>query len=140
MAAAVTAQEAAALAAVDEASVGAMLTDLIRVPSVTGTAAESELQHLLADRLDRLGLDVDLWSMDLPALRADPEFPGGEAPRGGRRGDWWRYRREAATGRPSSCRVMSTSCRRVISGNGRAAIPSPRTWKGTWCTGVARAT
>lgn len=73
--------EAAALAAVDEAAVGRTLLELLAVPSVTGSAAESELQHVLAGHLRRLGLDVDLWSMDLPALRADPAFPGSEAPR-----------------------------------------------------------
>ncbi|MFD4668341.1 ArgE/DapE family deacylase [Lentzea sp. NPDC058450] len=73
--------EAAALAAVDEAAIGPLLLDLLRVPSVTGSAAESELQHVLAGHLERLDLDVDLWSMDLDALRAHPDFPGGEAPR-----------------------------------------------------------
>ncbi|AOR32809.1 peptidase M20 [Streptomyces fodineus] len=73
--------EAAAVACVDEAAVGRMLLELISVPSVTGTPAESEIQQLLAGWLERLGLDVDLWSMDLPALRADPEFPGTEAAR-----------------------------------------------------------
>ncbi|MDB1090033.1 ArgE/DapE family deacylase [Streptomyces sp. ACA25] len=76
-----SAQEAAALAAVDEAAIGGTLLELLAVPSVTGSAAESELQHRLARRLDRLGLEVDLWPMDLPALRADPGFPGTEAPR-----------------------------------------------------------
>jgi acetylornithine deacetylase len=73
--------EAAALAAVDEAAVARMLLDLLAVPSVTGSAAESELQHLLARHLERMDLDVDLWPMDLPGLRAQPGFPGGEAPR-----------------------------------------------------------
>ncbi|WP_340384721.1 ArgE/DapE family deacylase [Streptomyces sp. SS7] len=73
--------EATALAAVDESAIGRMLLDLLSVPSVTGSAAESELQHLLADRLRRLGLDTDLWSMDLPELRAASGFPGTEAPR-----------------------------------------------------------
>ncbi|POX48288.1 ArgE/DapE family deacylase [Streptomyces sp. Ru72] len=73
--------EAAALAAVDEAAVAEMLLELLAVPSVTGSAAESEVQHLLARHLDRLDLDVDLWSMDLPRLRAHPDFPGTEAPR-----------------------------------------------------------
>ncbi|WP_316773872.1 ArgE/DapE family deacylase [Streptomyces sasae] len=76
-----TDQEAAALACVDEAAVGRTLLELMAVPSVTGSPAESELQHLLAGRLERLDLDVDLWSMDLPALLADPEFPGMEAAR-----------------------------------------------------------
>ncbi|MFI7500165.1 ArgE/DapE family deacylase [Streptomyces sp. NPDC049687] len=74
-------QEAAALAAVDETDAVRTLLELIAIPSVTGSAAESELQHHLAGRLERLGLDVDLWSMDLPALFADPDFPGMEVPR-----------------------------------------------------------
>ncbi|MGA4968686.1 ArgE/DapE family deacylase [Streptomyces pseudogriseolus] len=76
-----TDEESAALAAVDEAGTARTLMELISVPSVTGSAAESELQHQLAGRLEWLGLDVDLWSMDLPALRAEPDFPGTEAPR-----------------------------------------------------------
>ncbi|WP_308297083.1 MULTISPECIES: ArgE/DapE family deacylase [unclassified Streptomyces] len=73
--------EGAVLAEIDEAGIGRMLLELISVPSVTGSAAESELQHLLARRLERLGLDVDLWSMDLDELRAHPGFPGAEAER-----------------------------------------------------------
>jgi len=73
--------EASALAAVDEAAIARTLLELLVVPSVTGTAAESELQHLLARQLDAMDLDVDLWSMDLRALRAHPHFPGSEAPR-----------------------------------------------------------
>ncbi|WP_307825135.1 ArgE/DapE family deacylase [Streptomyces sp. M2CJ-2] len=76
-----TDEEAAALAAIDEAALGRTLMELIAAPSVTGSAAESELQHQLAGRLERLGLEVDLWSMDLPALRAHPGFPGMEVPR-----------------------------------------------------------
>ncbi len=76
-----TAEEAAALAAIDEEALARTLLELLAVPSVTGTAAESELQHQLASRLDPLGLEVDLWSMDLPALRAHSDFPGTEAPR-----------------------------------------------------------
>ncbi|MEV5551664.1 ArgE/DapE family deacylase [Streptomyces sp. NPDC052309] len=74
-------EEAAALAAIDEKALARTLLELIAVPSVTGSPAESELQHDLARRLERLDMDVDLWPMDLPALRADPGFPGAEAPR-----------------------------------------------------------
>ncbi|GLW50999.1 acetylornithine deacetylase [Streptomyces sp. NBRC 14336] len=74
-------EEARALDEIDEAAVARTLRDLIAIPSVTGTPAESELQHHLARRLELLGLDVDLWSMDLDALHADPGFPGSEAPR-----------------------------------------------------------
>ena len=74
-------EEAAVLAAVDEAAAGRTLLELVAIPSVTGSPAESELQHHLAARLERLGLDVDLWSMDLPTLVADPGFPGMEVAR-----------------------------------------------------------
>ncbi|WP_329296655.1 ArgE/DapE family deacylase [Streptomyces pseudovenezuelae] len=73
--------EASALAAVDEAVIARLLLELLAVPSVTGSAAESELQHMLARHMERLDLDVDLWSMNLSELRAHPRFPGGEAPR-----------------------------------------------------------
>lgn len=78
---ALTDAEAAALAAVDDDAAARTLLELLAVPSVTGSAAESALQHRLAGHLERLDLDVDLWSMDLPALRADPGYPGAEAPR-----------------------------------------------------------
>ena len=54
---------------------------LLAVPSVTGSAAESELQHRLEARLRAVGLDTDLWAVDLPAVTGDPAFPGMEAPR-----------------------------------------------------------
>lgn len=73
--------EAAVLAAVDEGAVARTLLELVAIPSVTGSAAESEIQHHLGGRLERLGMDVDLWSMDLPGLRDHPDFPGAEAPR-----------------------------------------------------------
>ncbi len=73
--------EARVLDAVDADALGELLVELVAVPSVTGSAAESELQHRLAGRLTALGLEVDLWPMDLTALRADPGFPGTEAPR-----------------------------------------------------------
>ncbi|MEU9173698.1 ArgE/DapE family deacylase [Streptomyces sp. NPDC048420] len=74
-------QEAAVLAAIDEAELARTLLELVAIPSVSGSPAEAEIQHHLAGRLERLGLDVDLWSMDLPALLAHPGFPGSEAAR-----------------------------------------------------------
>ena len=47
-----TAEESMALESIDKAAVAALLLDLLAVPSVTGTAAESELQHRLARQLD----------------------------------------------------------------------------------------
>lgn len=57
------------------------LVRLIRVPSVTATDAESQLQHDTAARLDELGLDVDVWQIDLEELQHDPGHPGTEVPR-----------------------------------------------------------
>jgi acetylornithine deacetylase len=79
--ASLTPAESAALAAVDDTAIAVSLLELLAIPSVTGSAAESEAQHWLARGLERLDLDVDLWSMDLPDLRAQPDFPGSEAPR-----------------------------------------------------------
>jgi acetylornithine deacetylase len=74
--------EERALAAVDPAAIVGELTDLLAIPSVGGADAEADIQQVLAQRLDRLGMDVDLWGMDLPALAATPGFPGVEVERG----------------------------------------------------------
>jgi acetylornithine deacetylase len=76
-----TETECRVLDALDEDELVASLVALVRVPSVTGSAAEGEVQHLLAGWFREAGLEVDLWSEDLGALRADPGFPGTEAPR-----------------------------------------------------------
>ena len=76
-----TVDERRSLDALDGAGLVDLLVDLIAVPSITGTDAESDLQHRLADRFRELDLEVDLWPFDLDALRADPAFPGTEAPR-----------------------------------------------------------
>nr|WP_294694126.1 ArgE/DapE family deacylase [uncultured Friedmanniella sp.] len=76
-----TATEAAALAAVDELATVATLRDLLAVPSVGGSDAESEIQAVLARRLTELGLRVDHWPLDLAALRDSPGYPGEEVER-----------------------------------------------------------
>ncbi|MET8982727.1 ArgE/DapE family deacylase [Streptomyces sp. NPDC004539] len=76
-----TEQEAAVLEAIDEAALVGTLVELVGVPSVTGSAAESEIQQVLARKLGELGAEVDLWSMDLGELYADPGFPGLEVER-----------------------------------------------------------
>ena len=76
-----TVAESRVLDALDVPRMVASLVELVRVPSITGTDAESELQRGLAGSLAALGYDVDEWKLDLDALRADPEFPGTEAPR-----------------------------------------------------------
>lgn len=76
-----TTVEAAALNAIDEAALVNSLVELVKVPSVTGTDAESQLQHDAAALLITTGMDVDVWKLDLPSLMADPRFPGTEAAR-----------------------------------------------------------
>ncbi|MGW7684967.1 M20/M25/M40 family metallo-hydrolase [Kribbella sp. NPDC054772] len=73
--------EQSVLAAVDDDRIVADLRDLVQIPSIDGTAAESDVQAWCAARLEALGLAVDHWELDLPALTADPEFPGQEVER-----------------------------------------------------------
>jgi acetylornithine deacetylase len=74
-------REARVVAALDEQALVDHLVGLVRLPSVTGTAEESELQHRTAQEYAAWGLDVDNWRLDLDALRADERFPGSEAER-----------------------------------------------------------
>jgi acetylornithine deacetylase len=76
-----TRAEVRVLDAIDEQALVDDLVALIRVPSVTGTDAESDLQHRHADRLAELGFDVDAWQLDLDELARHPDHPGTEAPR-----------------------------------------------------------
>ncbi len=73
--------EARALDAVDAAWTADLLRRTIAVPSVGGTDAESEIQHLVADELDALGCEVDRWQIDLAAAASDPDAPGQEVVR-----------------------------------------------------------
>ena len=57
------------------------LAQLVSYPSVGGSEAESSVQRWCAATLQGLGLDVDLWPLDLDALRADPDHPGEEVER-----------------------------------------------------------
>ena len=77
----ITRAEARVLDAIDEEALVDTLVSMIQVPSVTGTAAESELQAWHASQLAEIGFEVDHWKLDLDALAAHPDFPGTEAPR-----------------------------------------------------------
>ncbi len=70
-----------ALEDLGESTWASRLVELVEIPSITGSAAESEAQQWVAGHLTRLGLDVDHWSCDLDALREDPDFPGTEVDR-----------------------------------------------------------
>ncbi len=70
-----------ALNALDLPGLVAFLQNLVALPSVTGSPAESAAQHWLAARWAESGLETDLWPIDLPVTIADPRFPGLEAAR-----------------------------------------------------------
>jgi acetylornithine deacetylase len=74
---------ATALAAVDSLLESAieLLGHLVAIPSMGGTEAEAEIQHVLAEILHSDGFDVDLWSMDLDELTTRSDFPGMEVER-----------------------------------------------------------
>ena len=65
----------------DEVEMVATLQELIAIPSVGGSRAEVAIQHWLAARLADLGLDVDLWPLDLADLRGRAGYPGEEVDR-----------------------------------------------------------
>ncbi|MFN8146123.1 MAG: ArgE/DapE family deacylase [Candidatus Nanopelagicales bacterium] len=58
-----------------------LLEALVAIPSTGGSAAEVEVQHVLADVLAGDGCAVELWPLDLDELAADPGFPGMEVER-----------------------------------------------------------
>jgi len=76
-----TPAELRVLNSLDEQALVDDVRGLIRVPSITGSAAESEAQHQQAAALSALGMEVDLWSIDVAAMRAHPDFPGDETDR-----------------------------------------------------------
>ena len=69
-----TYSEERALAAVDAQATVTLLAELLAIPSISGSAAESDIQHVMAKKLDGLGLDVDLWPFDLDVLAGTPVF------------------------------------------------------------------
>jgi acetylornithine deacetylase len=57
------------------------LAGLVRIPSVSGSDKEIEIQHLLSDRMITMDLDVDAWQIPLDETLAEPDFPGVEVDR-----------------------------------------------------------
>lgn len=76
-----TTAEQRVVAAVDEQGLVDRVRRLVAVPSVGGTAAESEIQHLVAGWLEELGCDVDRWPIDLAEAASAPDAPGQEVAR-----------------------------------------------------------
>lgn len=58
-----------------------LLETLVAIPSTGGSAAEVDVQHVLAEVLAGDGCAVELWPLDLDELTADPAFPGMEVER-----------------------------------------------------------
>ncbi|MEU6038533.1 ArgE/DapE family deacylase [Actinomadura sp. NPDC047616] len=58
-----------------------LLAELVRIPSVGGSAAEVEIQERLAGWMRDEGLEVDHWPIDVDAVTAEDAFPGAEVPR-----------------------------------------------------------
>jgi len=73
-----TPAEAAVLDAVDENWTVDRLRDLVTVPSIGGTAAESDAQLLMSEWLTELGADVDRWEIDLLDAVTAEDAPGQE--------------------------------------------------------------
>ena len=69
----------AAADAVDPEAIVHDLVELVRVRSVTGD--EDTVAARLADRLEALGLDVEVFHPDPAAIREDPDWPGEEVAR-----------------------------------------------------------
>jgi acetylornithine deacetylase len=106
------------LDAIDEGELVDHLAALVRVPSVTGSAAEADALRLLAGWYAEAGLEVDLWRDHLQGLRAAEGFPGSEAPR---EESWGLVGTTPGTGEPAL----------VLSGHVDVVPPGdPATWAG----------
>ncbi len=69
----------AAADAVDPAALVEDLVQLVRIPSITGD--EGAVAARLADRLEALGLTVEVFHPDPASIREDPAWPGEEVAR-----------------------------------------------------------
>ncbi len=131
----------AAADAVDPAAIAADLAALVRMPSVTGD--EVAIAGNLADRLEALGMSVEVFHPDPAAIRDDPAWPGEEVPRrtlpvvigraGGSAGDGRRRGTSAGRGaRPGGRRL-------VLSGHVDVVPPGdPATWSADAWSGDVR--
>ena len=66
---------------IDEDALVRDLTELLGIPSVSGSADEVHVQDWLARRWADEGLAVERWDIDMGATLADPRFPGQEVER-----------------------------------------------------------
>lgn len=73
--------EARALESVDDGALVRCLEELLRVPSVSGTAEENDAQRWFEHAMREGGLETDLWEIPLAETLAHPDFPGAEVHR-----------------------------------------------------------
>ena len=71
--------EREALSALDEQHLIDALRELLCIQSLTGQ--EDTAQRWLGHHMSQLGLNVDLWTIDVAALQKHPQFPGMEVNR-----------------------------------------------------------
>lgn len=81
MSSALSEREQKALASLDEAGLLQTFRALLRIPSITGR--EAEAQRWLGERMREMGLEVDLWTIDVEGTRRQKDFPGMEVEREG---------------------------------------------------------
>jgi len=79
---ALTEFERQALAALDENGLIETFRTLLRHRSITGH--EAGAQHWLSEQMRAMGLEIDLWTIDVEELHKHPAFPGMEVERSGR--------------------------------------------------------
>ncbi|MFI0479868.1 ArgE/DapE family deacylase [Actinomadura sp. 9N215] len=65
----------------DAAGMAELLAELVRIPSIGGSAAEAQIQDRLATWLRAEGLEVDHWPIPLNQVTAETDFPGMEVAR-----------------------------------------------------------
>lgn len=68
---------------IDDGMNGAVvaLTQLVGIPSISGTDDENEAIHHMSHWMDAVGLDVDHWQVPLDEMLARDDFPGVEVER-----------------------------------------------------------
>ena len=74
-----TVNEKEALSTLDEQRLIDALRDLLRIQSLTGQ--EATAQRWLGQHMRQLGLEVDLWTIDVASLQKHSQFPGIEVDR-----------------------------------------------------------
>jgi acetylornithine deacetylase len=67
----VTGLEARVASALDVTAMVSAVRRLVRIPSWNGN--ETPAQEIVAELMDDLGLETDVWDIDLPAVQAHPE-------------------------------------------------------------------